>query len=333
MPQTVIDRTNIDVTDDSGSGTDGTVINAAWVTAFLDEIDDVLDGTTADPLEFGGGISVPATSKVFLDGAGNTYLYEPSADVMAFVCGNIEAGRVTSAKTLFLGGTSNSKMGGAGITIDQEGIDNEAFALKGSTDIAHGRTGYTETDTYATLKKISATLGGVQLLGMAEDAATTQVVQLLAAGGTADTTKTVSAVGLIDLVAEEHDGANNIANITADGNVFTVRAYVAGAYVARLAVDEDGDLYSVTSAQTFDHEDDALMVRALDLVRGDTIRSEWDRYVTHNEEQLIAAGILGGPVADGGMTNTTQLQRLHNGAIWQLYTKVRRLEEQVARLT
>ena len=62
MAATAIDRTPINVTDDSGSGTDGTILDAAWVTAFLDEIDDLFDGTTAAPFRFGGGLAVEVTS-------------------------------------------------------------------------------------------------------------------------------------------------------------------------------------------------------------------------------------------------------------------------------
>ena len=54
MATTTIDRTNINLTDDSGSGTDGTVINAAWATEFMDKINLLL---SAD-LELGGDLTV-----------------------------------------------------------------------------------------------------------------------------------------------------------------------------------------------------------------------------------------------------------------------------------
>ena len=151
-------------------------------------------------------------------------------------------------------------------------------------------------------------------------------------GGTATTTKTTSGTGLVDYYIVEHDGSNGMQNITANGNVFSIRARVGGSTVARLIVDEDGDLYSVTSAQTFDQYDDAQMVRALDQVKGDVIRDKWDDYVTYNEQALIDADVLGGPVSEGGMTNVTQLQRLHNGAIWQGYVRQQELQERVEEL-
>jgi hypothetical protein len=91
-------------------------------------------------------------------------------------------------------------------------------------------------------------------------------------------------------------------------------------------------LYSVTSAQTFDSYDDAGLVRALEQTRGNTIQSEWDNFVQYNETDLIEAGILGDTIENGGLTNVTQLQRLHNGAIWQGYVRQKELEQKVATL-
>ncbi len=71
------------------------------------------------------------------------------------------------------------------------------------------------------------------------------------------------------------------------------------------------------------------MVRALDHTKGGVIRDKWDDYVTYNEQSLIDAGVLGGTVAEGGMTNVTQLQRLHNGAIWQSYTRQQEMQERI----
>ena len=50
----------------------------------------------------------------------------------------------------------------------------------------------------------------------------------------------------------------------------------------------------------------------------DVVKSEWDRFVKHKEKDLIDLEILGAPVKKGGLVNGAQLQRLHNGAIWQL---------------
>jgi hypothetical protein len=78
-------------------------------------------------------------------------------------------------------------------------------------------------------------------------------------------------------------------------------------------VDEDGDMYSATSGQTFDAHDDLALVNNYDVIRSDM--AEWN---VEHEAELVRLGVLGDTVANGGMTNVTQLQRLHNGAIRQL---------------
>ena len=57
---------------------------------------------------------------------------------------------------------------------------------------------------------------------LAEDGALNSPLQFASYGGTAQTTKTTAAIGLIDFYVSEHDGANALADITADGN-WTVR--------------------------------------------------------------------------------------------------------------
>ena len=93
------------------------------------------------------------------------------------------------------------------------------------------------------MQKSSATLGGLKITSIAEDAAEDQVTQIHSIGGTAMTTKSTSGVGLVDIYVAEHDGSGTIADITADGNVFSVRARVGSADVTRFMVDEDGDAY------------------------------------------------------------------------------------------
>ena len=102
---------------------------------------------------------------------------------------------------------------------------------------------YQETDSYLSIRKQSAAYGGAQISSFAEDAATAQVLQFDAHGGTANTTKSTSGVGLINFRAVEHNGSNTAANVTADGNVFSVQAQVGGAMVTRWLLDEDGDTW------------------------------------------------------------------------------------------
>ena len=62
--------------------------------------------------------------------------------------------------SLFIADTTNANMT-TGLTINQGAADNEILALK-SSDIAHGLTSITETDTYFFVKKVNATAGGTE---------------------------------------------------------------------------------------------------------------------------------------------------------------------------
>jgi hypothetical protein len=235
---------------------------------------------------------------------------------------------------LFVGDTANANMT-IGLTINQGAADNQILALK-SSDVAHGQTsiagGNCETDDFFTIQKQDATGGGVVMNCLAENSSEERVLDLWVAGGQADTDKTTSSFGLMTIFAMEHDGSNARADIAADGNVFAIKAHSGGAFVTRFLVDEDGDMYSATTGQTFDEHDDLQLVRNYDVVRRDSLRNSYSEFASGYEDELIALGVLGAPIADGGMTNVTQLQRLHNGALVQLNGSLKALESREDRL-
>lgn len=224
---------------------------------------------------------------------------------------------INDAATLFVNDTANANMT-VGITVNQGAADDQVFAAK-SSDVNTGMTTGldvpdVEVDDFFYLSKSAGLYGGALMVAMGEDDANLDnTFRLNAVGGQAGTAKTTAAVGLTDILVQEHDGANALADITADGNVFTIRARVGGSNVARLLVDEDGDLYSVTTAQTFDDYDDLALVDTYDKVR-----SGFHDWAVEHEKQLIDLKILGAPVAEGGLTNQSQLIRLLTGAVRQL---------------
>ena len=237
-----------------------------------------------------------------------------------------------SSSAVYIGDSANAGIT-VGLTINQGENDDSVIDLK-SADVATGITDDTitgivaETDTYYTVGKRSATTGGVVTTAYAEAAAEGTIALEYIVGGTATTTKTASGRSLKELVFYEHNGSNARANITADGNIFGIRAYVGGAVETKFMVDEDGDLFADGSATTvYDDMPDAMMVRAVDRAKSDNgargyIEGQWDDYTIANEQALVDTGILGAPLADGGLINVTRLQQLHNGAIWQLWSDV-----------
>ena len=264
--------------------------------------------------------------------------YRHSSDVMEFCTGgSTKALVLDSNQGVYIGDETNANMT-VGLTINQGANDDQIFALK-SSDIAHGMTsvsGPSETDDYLIVRKNHATIGGVDFRVYAEDAALNTPLNFQSYGGTATTTKSTSGIGLINFQAYEHDGSNGLANITSDGNVFSIRARVGGSLVTRMLVDEDGDLYSVTSAQTFDDYDDMAILDTLDGVRSGTlkgsIKAEFGKVMSMNERTMIDMGILGDTIANGGMLNNTQLARVHTGAIRQQNQKHMSLVDEVESL-
>ena len=94
--------------------------------------------------------------------------------------------------------------------------------------------------------------GGTGITSVMSDAARDNSFVIKSIGGTADTTKTTAALGLIQFDIAEHDGANALDNITADGNIFAIRAYTGGSYSTKFWLDEDGDGWFGGSLQATD---------------------------------------------------------------------------------
>lgn len=264
-------------------------------------------------------------------GAATTGLASLAANTMSVVVNGAAVARFTGTLML-IGDTSNANMT-TGLTINQGANDNHILTLK-SSDIATGLTTIltpdTETDDFFTISKYDADLGGAHMQCLGENSTNNRTVSIHGIGGTAATAKTqAGGVGLIFLYASQHDGSNALSNVAADGNIFSVWCRVAGADSARFVVDEDGDLFAVTTTITAltDTYDDVGLIRAYETARAISgakgyVRSEWDRFVRYNEDALVEVGILGATIAEGGLWNVTQHLRVMNGAVWQLWTDI-----------
>ena len=87
---------------------------------------------------------------------------------------NPGAGEIIATNKMYINDTANS-FSTIGLTINQGSYDDEAITLK-SSDIAHGVTSFTETDTYGVLCKRDPNTGGLSVRGLGEDVAAIQVV-------------------------------------------------------------------------------------------------------------------------------------------------------------
>ena len=215
-----------------------------------------------------------------------------------------------------------------GMTLNQGANDNNIIALK-SSDVAHGVTTQTETDTYFQVSKFSATTGGAQFLGFTEDAVGFYFRGICTS---ADTTKSASGVSPFHIRSNLKSGTDG-GDMSSDGNIFSVQS---GSSKTKFIVDAEGELHSDGGAQSaYDEYDDAQLVRAYDLSHGNgTIDSKFDKFIAYNHEHLADLKLVGRE--DDGtpnhFINVTGMQRLHNGAIWQQYEKHNQLLEAVYEL-
>ena len=223
--------------------------------------------------------------------------------------------------------TANANMT-IGITIQQGPADNEIFALK-SSDVAHGMTTITETDTYTSFQKESAASGGLRLTG---HSATTLAVRIFGDHTTENSNRTTAASAPIEFLTRLKNGTT-VAAPSANANMATISANGT----VRFIFDSDGDSHQdVGTAWTnFDDEPDALICRSVGIVmdQSSIVKGRFDDWSRDHQADLVRTGLipqLSQDELDRGerpLMNTTQLARLHNGAIWQLHTEQMELRE------
>ena len=107
----------------------------------------------------------------------------------------------------------------------------------------------------------------------------------------------------------------------------------------RFIFDSDGDSHQdVGTAWTnFDDEEDAMVCRSIGIVmdQGSIVKSKFDDWDRDHKEDLIRTGLIQrlsaeeAAAGDRPLMNTTQLARLHNGAIWQLHEKLETMQLQL----
>ena len=232
---------------------------------------------------------------------------------------NGEANLVFDGSLMFLNDSANGNMTD-GLTINQTGADNEIFALKCS-DVAHGITATTETDTYTTFTKISAAEGGLYLQSFAEHHRGFLLRSFCTSEITSDTSSSRANIAFNGVLKDGSAWAaqTSSGNVAAFENNGTTRWLIKG----------NGDVHQTTDAHTaLDAEDDARVCRVFDREFADPssiIKSQWDDFINDDDrkETLIAAGLISRMSAEDEangarpLFNASQLQRLHNGAIWQ----------------
>lgn len=239
---------------------------------------------------------------------------------------------------VFINDTTNVDVSGSSLTINQGANDDQILALK-SSDVAHGITTQTETDTFGYADKAIAAEGGLKITGVTE---TDRGMILDGMVTTVDTTAATTTNACVEIRGRLKTGTT-VTNPSANANLFAVKSNND----TRFMIDQEGDIRldgnggaTALNGTVFDAYDDAQLCRAFDLQRAPdrVIRTEFDDFMSYNKGTLEDLGILGrvpegSPEGTRGLVNITQLQRLHNGAIVQLDRKLRRIEQRLEALT
>lgn len=234
-------------------------------------------------------------------------------------------GGMIKTTSALLSGVDMTYSGGPGqLILDR--ATNAGVAILLDSDAGHGITGpMASTDTFLQVSE-SNTTGGVNIEG-ANSAG--QGILLTGYAGTSSTSRTATA----PVTVYGYKVTSSVQDADADQNVFAIRTQRSGVNRTVFVVDEDGDIHvdGSSTVNTFDDYDDTALVRAADLaLAGHDIDSEFGRLVRYNRADLEAAKIIS--IEDDGTIylNTTRMQRLLSGAVWQLAERVKALE---ARLT
>jgi hypothetical protein len=233
------------------------------------------------------------------------------------------------------GGETSGGVDAGGICINHGANDGLALAFKNS-DVSHGMSGATEVDTYGQMQKGSAADGGFRIMGFCDGSA--DVMQIMGFGATAQTTDTTGSGAMVELFGAKKSGTG-IADLASNENLVAFRQYGG---TTRFIMKSDGTVHaSDTSwATSLDTYDDAQLCRSMDMLPAESTREgfisdKWTQMVKYNIDDLVDAGIYtkdGKDMIEKGETPFFRVQpllRLHNGAIWQNYTKHQKLAEAV----
>lgn len=214
-----------------------------------------------------------------------------------------------------------------GVWIDQE-TDDEWLFVMSSDNVSHGINTNTTPDlgsgsgnnVFHNMRVSNSGGGGLYFGTYAENDSITNVLEFVTYGGIADTTQTTSSNALVMHKIYMHNGGATRRAINDSGNVWGVSVSDGAASFRTAALlNEDGNLWLTTSPNTFDAygdgDPDLLAAYDMAVAPGQVIQTEWEDFLRYNEADLVAARILGAPLAEGGLTNVTQLQKLQTGTI------------------
>jgi hypothetical protein len=186
-----------------GTLTSLAVTGDATVTA------DVILGTNNTSELKGINTSGAEVNLIYLDNADNVSLAS---------AGNL----VVTGGSVFINDGANAKMT-TGITVNQGSADNNIMAFK-SSDVNQPMTSEAEADTYGFMEKHGHLSGGLQISGLKDADGTAEGALALTAflGQAADTTKSTTAGGVMNMTSVVTNGSTGATVVGTDGNLIVM---------------------------------------------------------------------------------------------------------------
>jgi hypothetical protein len=217
------------------------------------------------------------------------------------------------------------------IVVNQGPNDGEILTLK-SSDVAHGMTTRTDTDTYGEFQKQTAAAGGLKISGHSESG-TARAIELSAEAGTGDTTKSTAASGALYVNANKANGTG-LQVLGSTENI----AVLANGGSAQFIFQADGTSYENvgTAWVNFDTHDDVALLNQLSAYvtrLNDPLRESFAAWLTASRDELERLQLVAFDETGNPFVNTSRLAMLHTGALRQLGRHLQRLESQLAQLT
>ncbi len=199
--------------------------------------------------------------------------------------------------------------------------DYNAIILQDTTDVAHGMTSEVDTATYGVLGKQAAADGGLLIGGYSE---ATRALDFYGIATSGSSTKASTSLGAITMTAGKKSGST-YGGMGTNENVFVVRNSTTTVFI----VDKDGDIFvNTTDPAPWDTYDDVMLVRGADMAiaqaGGHEIDERFSRWLKDNRSKLQRLGLVS--FGNGTFVNTTRMQRLMMGALWQLSERISALE-------
>jgi hypothetical protein len=205
-----------------------------------------------------------------------------------------------------------------------------------SSDVSHTFTSTSpayltdnQADTYGQIKKGQINGGGIRIMSFTDSNATWGNFMVRAfMDGTPTTAKSTTGYPMMLFDAYHTDGSNGSQAPPSNSNAMGLMTNGA---TVQFIVDVEGDIHynGSVAGSAYDAYDDIALLRAVQrsVAPQDVITKEFDQFLTSNEDDLIALGILGGSRTpdengDRGLVCLTKLTQLLTGGVVQLYEKI-----------